>query len=163
MRHIILLVIILSMISLAYAEKVPDFRLPDQNNRDVTLQSILGKGPILIDFWASWCNPCKRAMPLINDLANAYDSLTVVFISLDAAKDIGKAKSFLQSKKFNAISLFDSDKVFAKKLNVNNVPHTFILNQEGEIVHSHVGFGPGTEKEYEAIIRNLLNLEPLDE
>ncbi|MBM4403057.1 MAG: TlpA family protein disulfide reductase, partial [Candidatus Cloacimonetes bacterium] len=87
------------------ADVMPDFRLPDANNHDMRLSDILGKGPVLIEFWASWCTPCKASMTQLDLLQKKYDSLTVVVISIDAPKDISKAKNYLKSKGFGFIAL----------------------------------------------------------
>jgi len=147
------------LVSFAMADMMPDFKLPDATGKNVILQELLGKGPVLIDFWADYCKPCKDAMPQLNTLAEKYDSLTVVMISIDAPKNLPKAKNYLKSKNYKFITLFDSEKTLAKKLGVTNPPHTFILNKTGEIVYSHIGYEPGVENEYEMHIRNLLGLE----
>ncbi|HOH97787.1 MAG TPA: TlpA disulfide reductase family protein [Candidatus Cloacimonadota bacterium] len=158
MKPIVLILIILLACTAVLADTMPDFRLPDMNGKNVNLGELLGKGPVLVDFWADYCNPCKVAMPYLHELAEKYDSLTVVLISIDAPKSQSKAKNYLKGKNFKFVTLFDSEKSLAKKLNVSNPPHTFILNPDGEIVYTHLGFEPGTEKEYEHHIRNLLGL-----
>ncbi len=161
MKKLLLILILIGIACFTFAETMPDFKLQDMNNKEVTLASLLAKGPVIIDFWASWCSPCKTSMPYLNALDEKYDSLTVVMVSIDAAKDVSKAKSYFKSKQFSMVGLFDSDKALAKKLNVNNVPHTFIVDQSGNIVLSHVGFEPGSEVEYEQIVRTLLHMESL--
>ncbi|HRY83162.1 MAG TPA: TlpA disulfide reductase family protein [Candidatus Cloacimonadota bacterium] len=158
MKRLIIIVSIMLFATLLLADPMPDFKLQDMNNKDLSLAELLNKGPVIVDFWASWCNPCKTSMPYLNDLALKYDSLTVVMISVDAAKDITKAKNYLKSKDFKFTALFDSDKALSKKLNVSSVPHTFILDKTGEIIYSHIGFEPGAEIEYEHYIRQQLNL-----
>jgi peroxiredoxin len=159
MKHLLIFLIALLLSALLFAEAMPDFRLPNETGKNVSLESLLGKGPILIDFWADYCSPCKQAMPYLNALAVKYDSLTVVLISLDAPKSQMKAKNYLKGKDFKFVTLFDAEKSLARKLSVSNPPHTFILNKDGEIVYSHIGFEPGTELHYEQHIRNLLGLE----
>ena len=161
MKKLLLILILIGIACFTFAETMPAFKLQDMNNKEVTLASLLAKGPVIIDFWASWCSPCKTSMPYLNALDEKYDSLTVVMVSIDAAKDVSKAKSYFKSKQFSMVGLFDSDKALAKKLNVNNVPHTFIVDQSGNIVLSHVGFEPGSEVEYEQIVRTLLHMESL--
>jgi len=146
-------------LALLAADAMPDFRLPDMTGKNVSLNDLLGKGPVLIDFWADYCNPCKVAMPYLHELAETYDSLTVVLISIDAPKSQSKAKNYLKGKNYNFVTLFDSEKTLAKKLSVSNPPHTFIIDANGEIVYTHLGFEPGTEKQYEHHIRTLLGLE----
>lgn len=159
MKKPIACLLMLLLVSFAMADMMPDFKLPDATGKNVILQELLGKGPVLIDFWADYCKPCKDAMPQLNTLAEKYDSLTVVMISIDAPKNLPKAKNYLKSKNYKFITLFDSEKTLAKKLGVTNPPHTFILNKTGEIVYSHIGYEPGVENEYERHIRNLLGLE----
>lgn len=161
MKHILIILILVLLAGTALADPMPGFRLTDMNNQNVCLEDLLGRGPILLDFWADYCQPCKVAMPYLHELALKYDSLTVVLVSIDAPKMQAKAKNYLKGKDYKFLALFDPDKTLAKKLNVTNPPHSFILDQSGEIVYSHLGFEPGTEAEYEAQIRSLLGL-PLE-
>lgn len=158
MKNIILLLILLITANLLIAEAMPDFTLPDLNNRDVTLNVILHKGPVIVDFWATWCVPCKKGMTALNKLAEKYDSLTVVAVSIDAPKDIPKAKSYLKSMNYKFIALFDSNKKLAQKLNVVNPPYTVILDKEGNIIFTHEGYEAGVETVYEQKIRELWGL-----
>jgi peroxiredoxin len=159
MKSYILLICLMLFATVLCADAMPDFKLSDSNNKEIKLNDLLGNGPVLIDFWATWCAPCKKGMVALNKLAEKYDSLTVVVISIDAPKDIAKAKSYLKSNNYKFIGLYDSDKKLAKKLNVVNPPRTFILDKTGEIVFSHDGYETGTEKLYEAKIRELLSLD----
>ncbi|HOH60688.1 MAG TPA: TlpA disulfide reductase family protein, partial [Candidatus Cloacimonadota bacterium] len=88
-----------------------------------------------------------------------YEDLTVVMISIDAPKTQMRAKNYLKSKNYKFVALFDPDKSLAKKLNVGTPPHSFILNPEGQIVYSHVGFEPGLEAEYDRHIKAMVNPE----
>lgn len=159
MKNWILTLIIVLLAGALFAEAMPDFRLPDETGRNVSLDDLLNNGPIIIDFWADYCQPCKQAMPALNELAIKYDSLTVVLISIDAPKMQNRAKNYLRGRDFEFITLFDPDKTLAKKLNVVNPPHTFILDQTGEIVYSHLGYEAGIEAEYERQIRALWGLD----
>jgi len=100
MKNIVLSILMLLLISWLTAETMPDFKLPDMNNKEIKLEDLLNKGPVLIDFWATYCVPCKKAMPELNKLAEKYDSLTVVLVSIDAPKNVSKAKSYLKSNNF---------------------------------------------------------------
>ena len=156
MKRILLILTLILALGLLFADAMPDFRLSDMNGKTVTLESLLGKGPILIDFWADYCNPCKVAMPYLHELAEKYPDLTVVLISIDAPKAQMRAKNYLKSKDYKFLTLFDPEKSLAKRLNVDTPPHSFILNKTGEIVFSHVGFEPGTQEIYEETIKKML-------
>ena len=154
-----LLIILLLLAGSLVAEPMPEFRLPNASNQTVTLAELLGRGPVIIDFWADYCQPCKQAMPALDALAQKYDSLTVVLVSIDAPKAQTKAKNYLKGKNFKFVSLFDPDQTLAKKLNVTEPPHTFILDKAGEIVLEHKGFVAGDEQDYEIKVRSLLGIE----
>jgi peroxiredoxin len=162
MKKLMILLALMLFGTLLLAEPMVDFSLTDMNNKEITLADLVGKGPVLFDFWATWCVSCKKAMPALNALAEKYDSLTIVVISIDAPKDVPKAKAFIKSNDYKFIGLFDSEKKLATKLNVVNPPRTIIMDKTGEVVLSHDGYEPGTEKVYEAKIRAMLNLPAED-
>ena len=83
-RVMIMIALMIFAAGLMAADMMPDFRLPDMDGKNVSLQSLLGKGPILIDFWADYCAPCKTAMPYMHELAEKYEELSVVLVSIDA-------------------------------------------------------------------------------
>lgn len=141
-------------------KKAPDFKLKDINGKSVKLEEVLAKGPVLIDFWASWCVPCKEEMPLFNDLYNKYKDkgLSMLLITIDKGSAIQKAKSFVKSKGFDFQVLFDSDKKVFKSFGCSSkVPVTFILNTKGEIVFKQDG--KGTEKMFEEAILSAFDSE----
>lgn len=158
MKNIALTIIMILAIGLLSADLMPNFRLPDMDKKNVELKSLLGKGPVIVDFWADYCRPCKVAMPYLQELKDKYEDLTVVLVSIDAPKTQVRAKNYLRGKEYDFIGLFDPEKSLAKRLNVSNPPHTFILNPEGEIIYTHSGFEPGTELLYEKQIRQILGL-----
>jgi cytochrome c biogenesis protein CcmG, thiol:disulfide interchange protein DsbE len=159
MKYILVLMAIILFSTQLWADVMPDFRLPDMSGENVSLTSLLGKGPILVDFWADYCQPCKVAMPYLHELTQKYEELTVVLISIDAPRVQMRAKNYLRSKDYDFVTLFDPEKTLSRRLNVSNPPHSFILDQEGNIIYSHVGFEPGVQDVYESYIRDLLDLD----
>jgi cytochrome c biogenesis protein CcmG/thiol:disulfide interchange protein DsbE len=156
MKKVILALIVFSFVLTAgELKKAPDFKLKDMKGKTVELKDAFEKGPVLIDFWASWCTPCKEEMPIFNKLYNKYEEkgLSMFLITIDKGGAIQKAKNFVKSKGFEFTVLFDKGKkVFKKFGGKSTVPVTFILNKNGEIVFKHDG--KGTEKMFEdAIIK----------
>ncbi|MCB5253232.1 MAG: TlpA disulfide reductase family protein [Candidatus Cloacimonadaceae bacterium] len=161
MKQFLLILTLILAAGLLFADAMPDFRLSDMDGKTVTLESLLDKGPILVDFWADYCKPCKVAMPYLHELAEKYEELTVVLISIDAPRAQMRAKNYLKSKDYKFVTLFDPEKSLAKRLNVGTPPHSFILDKKGEIVFSHVGFEPGTEKVYDSTIKKMIGCKGL--
>ncbi|MCK5759931.1 MAG: TlpA family protein disulfide reductase [Candidatus Delongbacteria bacterium] len=155
-KKVILALLLFSVVLFAEDyKKASDFKLKDIKGKTVKLKDALGKGPVLIDFWASWCIPCKAEMPIFNKLYAKYKDkgLSMFLITIDKGGAIQKAKSFVKSKGFDFTVLFDPKKKVFKKFGCKStVPVTFVLNKKGEIVFKHDG--KGTEKMFEdAIIK----------
>jgi len=160
-RKAILALLFFSFILFAEEYKIANnFKLKDMNGKSVELKDALEKGPVLIDFWASWCGPCKEEMPIFNDLYKKYKDkgLSMFLITIDKGSAIQKAKTFVKSKGFDFDVLFDKDKKVFKSFGCkSSVPVTFVLNKKGEIIFKHDG--KGTEKMFEDAIVNALGSE----
>lgn len=135
--------VIIILISVAvFAEdlkKAPSFRLESVNGQSVELDSLTQNGPVLINFWASWCKPCKDELPDIYKIKKEFESkgLHVVTITVDKPSGVRKAVSFLKSKGLELELLKDSDmKVFKTYGGSNTVPFSFLINSSREIVFS---------------------------
>ena len=116
----------------------PSFDLKDQSGRAYSLRDFQGK-PVLIDFWATWCGPCRTTMPHVENLHRKYRSrgLQVVGINIE-----GKSKDvldFVGQSRFSFLVLYDSgnwQSVVAKEYGVSSIPRTFLVDGEGNIVFS---------------------------
>ena len=138
-------------------DTMPNFTLEDINGDQIGSDELLSKKAVIVDFWAKWCGPCKKALPHLSDLQEKYkDLVDVVCISTDKARDGDKAKSFVKSRNFKFITLFDPNKDVCKLFNVNTIPRTFIINENGEIVYRHEGYTQGDEHELETELRKVI-------
>ncbi|MBN2018331.1 MAG: TonB family protein [Candidatus Cloacimonetes bacterium] len=154
---IIIIGIFLILSQVSAADILPEFTLEDINGDLVSSEELLTKKAVIIDFWAKWCNPCKKALPHLNDLQKKYDDLlNVVCITIDKPRDKDKAKSFVKSKGYEFITLFDAKKSVSQLLNVNTIPRTYIINNDGEFVYTHEGYTQGDEYELETELRKIM-------
>ncbi|PYR26433.1 MAG: alkyl hydroperoxide reductase [Acidobacteria bacterium] len=132
-----------------------DFTLKDINNQDVRLASLKGK-VILLDFWATWCGPCKIEIPWFIEMQNKYGSsgLRVVGISVDDTLD--KLKPFVSQMKMNYTVLqgLDHDDVQDAFGPIFGVPVTLVISREGKICTRHMGLG--SKPDFENAIKALL-------
>jgi len=141
--------------------KIPDLKLKLLDGQKVTIHELLKDGPLLIDFWATWCKPCKKVMKHLNQyhLDYANKGFKVLMINQDSPRSMGKVKTFIRSKKFDFLIGLDPNQKLAKKLNGLIMPTLILVAQDGTIQWRHQGYMPGEEKEIEYQIRLLLGLE----
>lgn len=155
-KAIVLAIVLIFAIAGLLADKVTDFKLEDIRGKQVWLSEIQKDGLVIIDFWATWCVPCKNSLPKMNEIHLKYDRVNVVTICIDKPRNKMEAKAFLKSNRFSFISLFDPQGNVMKMFNVTNIPRSFIIAPDGEILYDHTGYQRGDEKQYEKVIETWL-------
>lgn len=138
-------------------KKAPDFSLKTLEGKTVKLSDYKGK-VVLIDFWATWCPPCKKGIPDLIELQKTYSKdLVVVGISLDQERTIKDLKPFIENYGINYPVVLGDQKVVLDYGGVNAIPTSFIVDQKGFIVDSHVGLV--SKSVYENKIKTLLGIK----
>jgi peroxiredoxin len=115
--------------------------------------------PVIISFWATWCKPCNRELNTIKDLYEEWQEETgvkIVAISIDDARSAGRVKPHVEGNDWPYEVYLDQNSDLKRAMGVVNVPHTFIINGEGEIVWQHTGYQDGGEEEVIEKVRELL-------
>ncbi len=140
---------------------VPDFQLKDLQGQRVALYDLLGKGPILISFWATWCKPCIKEMPHLHELYHRYKEhgFLVMAISEDSPRSLSKVKSFIAGKKYDFLVLLDENNAVQRKFNFRALPYTVLLDKEGHIIYSRMGYRPGDETVLEEKLLPLIEVK----
>src|SRR5574337_171451 len=120
--------------------KAPAFKLKDLNGKHVSLDDFKGR-VVIIDFWASWCPPCKKEFPELNKFSSNRPDLSVIAINIDKKRE--HAEGFLSgvpniSKNFHV--LLDPDAVVIAEYNARAMPTSFVLDRDGVIRYVHFGF-----------------------
>ncbi len=136
-------------------QKAPEITLPGINGQTIKLSDFRGQ-VVMVNFWASWCQPCREEMPLIEDIYNKYKKLgfTVLGVNVDENPKLGK--KMLKKIPVTFPVVFDSDNKMIEKYRVQAMPSTFMVDQKGNIRDIHRGYKKGDEKAYENYIRKLL-------
>ncbi|MBI9031731.1 TlpA family protein disulfide reductase [bacterium] len=132
----ILIIAVLVMMSLTLVAEKPftAFRLENEKGETFQLADFTGKGLIVVDFWASYCDPCKKALPHMEELHLADNNVEVIAINIDTPRLKRKAMAYIKSQKFTFPTLYDSDGKVADKMRVTEIPYTFLLDNEGKIL-----------------------------
>lgn len=112
---------------------------------------------VVVDFWASWCVPCRRSMPWLNEMQAKYgpQGLLVIGVNVDAQKT--DAEHFLAETPVKFQIVYDSDGKLPKELGVKGMPSSFIFDRDGKLMATHIGFQNGKRDEYEETLRRALN------
>jgi cytochrome c biogenesis protein CcmG, thiol:disulfide interchange protein DsbE len=117
-----------------------------------------GGKPMIVSFWATWCKPCILEL---NTIQEQYPDLVketgvkLIAISIDDARNSAKVAPYVQMKEWEYDVYIDENGDFKRAMNVNNVPHTFLINANKEIVWSHNSYSPGDEEELYELVRKL--------
>lgn len=141
------------------AELAKDFSLAGVENSTVNLQDYRGK-IVYLDFWASWCLPCLQSFPWMDDIQAKYQEqgFEVLAVNLDSSKD--DAEEFLLDNPINFLVAFDPDGRTPEAYGVIGMPSSFLIDRNGEIVSSHIGFNSSFKEEFEETLKQLLEQQP---
>ncbi len=127
---------------------LPSVKLKDMEGNDINTAELGVKGPIIFSFWATWCAPCKRELNTIHEVYQDWveeTGVTLVAVSIDDEKTKNSVPVYVNGKAWDYMVLMDSNADFKRAMGVNNVPHTFLVDTEGNIVYSHNSYSPGDE------------------
>jgi cytochrome c biogenesis protein CcmG/thiol:disulfide interchange protein DsbE len=140
-------------------EKTADWTHNTITGDQVNFHETLGKGPVVINFWATWCKPCLKEMPHMNRLAGEYtDRVTFLAVNADASKAVAKVAPLIQAKGWdNLIVPLDTGAELQQILQVGGLlPFTIIFDGQGREIYRHIGYKEGDEEELQREIEALL-------
>jgi peroxiredoxin len=136
------------------SDLAPDFALTDLEGKEVRLSDLRGK-VVLIDFWATWCPPCREELPHIQRLHEQLESEGLVVLALATDRDPAKVRSFVSHHGFTFTVLPVNPRV-AATYRVRGIPTVYLVDREGRIRFRHVGYSRGAEKSLEKETKDLL-------
>ena len=141
------------------AQAVRNFELKDLENNNRSFNDLKGDNLTLLDFWATWCSPCKKAIPELNKIYKSYKDLGVEIIGIngDGPRSISKVKPFAKALQIKYPVLIDMNSELKSELNLVSFPSLVIVNSEGKIIWIHEGFTSGDDEIIEATIEKFLS------
>jgi peroxiredoxin len=133
----------------------PDFVLKSSSGENLRLSEYRGD-VVMINFWATWCAPCRQEMPLLDDLYARYQRVGFTLLGVNIDDDSRRAMKMIEELGVNFPVLFDESKEVSKLYEVEVMPTTVLVDREGTVRHIHHGYKPGYEDKYLTEIRALL-------
>ena len=163
MKPIFALATCLLLVGSARAEKAPQLVLENLDGSTFSLVEALKKGPVVFDFWATWCKPCIKSLPKLQSLAEKYAErdVQVLTINVDGPRNLPKVRPFMQRHKLTLPVLLDKTNEVLKQFHLAGVPATLIIAADGTVWYKHQGYRPGDEKKLKAKLDELLG--PLED
>jgi thiol-disulfide isomerase/thioredoxin len=141
--------------TIAPGAPAPAFALPASGSAPLALSDLKGQ-VVLINFWASWCGPCRQEMPVLEQLYKKYKAAGFTLLGVNVEPKSADAIGFLKSTPVTFPILFDTDSQVSKLYEVSGMPSTVILDRTGKVRYIHHGYKPGDESEYLDQIRSLM-------
>jgi len=139
----------------AVGSVAPDFALKSGSGRNVRLSELRGQ-VVLINFWASWCGPCREELPQLEKLQARYRSAGFTLLAVNIDDTRANADAMLRKLGVKLVPLYDTDKRTAKRYDVDTMPATLIVDRDGRVRYVHRGYRGGYEVKYEEQVRELL-------
>lgn len=133
----------------------PDFALRSLGEANVRLSEHLGE-VVLINFWATWCGPCRQEMPILDELYAKYQRAGFVLLGINLDEERGDAIEMAQTLRVAYPILFDERKDVSRSYQVGTMPMTVLIDREGVVRYVSEGFKPGYERRYVEKLRELL-------
>ncbi|WP_045114486.1 TlpA family protein disulfide reductase [Microscilla marina] len=138
---------------------LPNVTIKTLDGNSLSTQALALKGHFtVVSFWATWCKPCIQELSAIHDVYPDWQEdmkVKLIAISVDDARSRARAKSLVKGKRWEFETYIDENGDLKRAMNVLNVPHTFILNKDGEIVWQHTSYKPGDEEKYYDVLKKL--------
>jgi thiol-disulfide isomerase/thioredoxin len=155
----------MSLVTYSQSRSIPAVDIKNIQQEPFNTADLNNDGkPIIINFWATWCSPCKRELNNILDLYPDWQEETgvqLVAVSIDDARNVSKVAPYVNGKGWEYLVLLDPNGDFKRAMNVNNVPHTFLVDGNGQIVWQHNSYSEGDEYELYELVKKLASGESI--
>jgi peroxiredoxin len=150
------LVLLATMTIAATAETpAPDFTLKSNSGENIRLSELRGE-VVLINFWASWCGPCRQEMPILSELHDKYQAMGFTVLGVNVEENSDAARKLLQDMPVNFPVLFDNDSSVSRQYDVAAMPSTVLVDRNGNMRFLHKGYKSGLEDIYMEQVRSLI-------
>jgi len=137
------------------ADPAPDFTLLSSTGENVRLAEQRGQ-VVMLNFWASWCGPCRKEMPLLDAMSKRYSAAGFILYGVNVEEDNTDAKKLIKELGVSFPILYDTESKASSLYNVDAMPTTVVIDKKGEIRYINRGYKAGDENKYRDQIRELI-------
>ena len=160
----IVLIIILFLTDIGISQSnIPSVQLKKLDGKPFNTSQIKNDNkPVILSFWATWCKPCVKELTTIADVYQDWQDETgvkLIAVSIDNSRSVAQVKPMVNGKNWDYQVLLDVNNELKRAMNVNAVPHTFLVNGKGEVVWQHTSFSEGAELELIGLVKDLVKSE----
>jgi cytochrome c biogenesis protein CcmG/thiol:disulfide interchange protein DsbE len=156
----LMLTLLFSIFFIATQAQLPAVDVKTMSGETFNTKDIANDGkPIVISFWATWCAPCKKELVNIAEVYEEWQKETgvkLIAISIDDTRNMQKVAPYVNTQEWTYEVYLDPNGDFKRAMNVNTVPHTFLIDGSGNIVWQHTSYNPGDEEELLLKIKELI-------
>ncbi|MCT4624801.1 MAG: TlpA family protein disulfide reductase [Schleiferiaceae bacterium] len=159
MKKLVLAAMVL-FTAMSFAQNsLPKIQVTTTDGKAINTSTFSNEGkPIVISFWATWCKPCMRELDAISEIYEDWQDeigMKLIAVSIDDARNSGKVGPLATTKGWEYEIYIDENQDFKRGMGVNNIPHTFVLDGNGNVVWQHTGYALGDEDELYEVLEKV--------
>jgi peroxiredoxin len=136
------------LLPLLFAQEHQNLVVQTIDGEEVAIEVLLERGPVLVNFWALWCEPCKVEMKQFQSIYDTYKErgFSILAVNQDNQKSVAKVSSYISSNNFSFLVSTDPQGEVAQQFNVQSYPTSLLFDKKGTVVYKAIGYKPGDEK-----------------
>jgi peroxiredoxin len=127
-----------TVVGTGVGDQAPDFKLADLEGNQVSLSSLRGR-PVLLNFWATWCPPCRMEIPFIEEIHTEWQDRGLVILAVDAGESTSTVRNFLQAYGYSVTVLLDATQTVTQQYHITGLPTTYFIDSKGIIYDKRIG------------------------
>lgn len=149
--------LVMLSVNVIAADKItaPDFTLKSKSGKNIRLSDFRGQ-VVLLNFWASWCGPCRQEMPILDAIHKKYEALGFTVLGINVDRKSEKAIGYLKDTPVDFPVLYDPESNVSELYSVSAMPSTAFIDRDGNVRFVHAGYKSGDEVKYREMIKDLM-------